>query len=751
MLGTKCKVLGAGCWVLGAVCCVFFSKCWGYKRTHTPPTHIHRGIFTMDEVYILGKLVMNAKSHQVVGWTVNQEQLGTLDCLYRKTTNNEPPLVKQAMVCMWRDLDSKFDIVGPLVGSASGLTHRQINTYFWKSVEGFQQAGFSTDLCVLDGASWNLKFIQLNCPKVGYTSPELVTWRFNPYTGFRIYFIMDPEHMFKNLRNALFSSNKSSKPRHFTISKELLEKWASALFDKSKRPDPDWLTGLLPPASSPPTSSATPAPDSSFVPAPTNSSAQSIATTPGLNCPTSPVPPAAAPNRIHFGKGHLIEHYTALKDKEESPNGPRVLSETLNCLTDETLFLTSRSAQTVRLVSRVFDPRTVASITNVASKNRSALEWQALVHFLQAGQDIYSNFFMSGYTVSSMDNPCVQNILDGFRFFAEWHRDWDNDPYLATLSKSEKNRHFLDKITWLELKVTVAGVLGFLNYRFETFRGSSVTLSRVSQSALEGVFGFCRGINTWGHGKLTLLALRKGLGVVRFTSADVVSTRYLQVQSLQLQGTVGTSFSPHMDMMKIRRSRDRIRGFLPSSSPVLPKYGVTRIQDHIEEAQRLGASIFTLLKQDYASNAGVTRQLAFLSSIMELEVDTAQPVPGFTHYFNRGGLHLIPESFLQINLMVLDFYRDQTTQQFHTYWGHEFFLILTRNQEVWDQWCLFVPALGDGSRSASTDFHRETPFTVFVRWLEIFTNALVGHLVNRRNQKMQSGSGQLRMDFGHLT
>ena len=81
---------------------------------------------------------------------------------------------------------------------------------FWLGVSPLHSFGFEVMLVCCDGASTNRSFYTMN------TSNQFHSEGSNPFTNNSIFFISDPPHLMKKLRNNLFNSGYKEKNKRFT-------------------------------------------------------------------------------------------------------------------------------------------------------------------------------------------------------------------------------------------------------------------------------------------------------------------------------------------------------------------------------------------------------------------------------------------------------------------------------------------------------------------------------------------------------
>jgi hypothetical protein len=355
--------------------------------------------------------------------------------------------------------------------------------------------------------------------------PFLPLFRYNnPLTNDRMYFTYDPMHIFKNVRNALFTSMCASNARYFAIGRKLLEFFSPGPFDPGTREQ---------------------------------RAAHSSDGTSAYNFATHvPAEELGDPVRVHFGYDQVTKHYKTLDHVTKYKD---LLKETGHCFNVEVWELDSKTRMQVELVSRFFDRRVIDSFKKTAHSAPDDPEWKALVLFMEATHAIFVDFFMHKGGIQSLDSWAVKRLCWGFNFFRAWfedHQAFINTPGLDTAGT---HTFFLDMAkTWQELRQTIVGTIDYMNWHFQTYPGSRVYPMRMSQSALEGKFGFARGMQP-GTGKLELRTLLKAFTVEGFLFEDTVSTRFGEMQAATPQGTKGvTTFTPLREPEKRKRKRRKL-------------------------------------------------------------------------------------------------------------------------------------------------------------------------------------------------
>ena len=174
-----------------------------------PPKHAKLGIMVFDEVKIKEGLVFDCKNWELTGFTDLQD-IEILDGKPNKPTDN---LATHVLQIFFRSLFFNFDYPCAffLTKEATSL---QLNRIFWQGVSMLHIFNFEILICCCDGASSNRSFITLNI--------EDTTLGFcqNIYSGMPVFFLSDPPHLIKKLRNNIHSSG--FKEKHSRYSRSLL-------------------------------------------------------------------------------------------------------------------------------------------------------------------------------------------------------------------------------------------------------------------------------------------------------------------------------------------------------------------------------------------------------------------------------------------------------------------------------------------------------------------------------------------------
>lgn len=134
----------------------------GFKAPHGD------GVLVFDEVKVVSRLMWNSRNQQMIGLAMSPEDMSSLHDIYM--AYDEEAKTEQTtyiLQFLWRDLTSKFDIVGPYFTSSKSVKAKFTVACVFETIKLFQLYGFETSGIVCDGASTNLTTIK--CTSVGHT------------------------------------------------------------------------------------------------------------------------------------------------------------------------------------------------------------------------------------------------------------------------------------------------------------------------------------------------------------------------------------------------------------------------------------------------------------------------------------------------------------------------------------------------------------------------------------------------------
>ena len=162
------------------------------------------GILIFDEVRVQGNVVWNSKNNQVIELAMSQRDLPSLQDVYTQLDAEDSCLeTRYILQFVWRDLTSKFDIVGPYYTSNAGFDMKLTMACFYDALLLFETYKFQTIAIIGDGASWNQALFKKLCGYSGkfgvdavpdgnfFDVPASFT---NPFSGNRVWCIVCPSH-----------------------------------------------------------------------------------------------------------------------------------------------------------------------------------------------------------------------------------------------------------------------------------------------------------------------------------------------------------------------------------------------------------------------------------------------------------------------------------------------------------------------------------------------------------------------------
>ena len=137
--------------------------------------------------------------------------IGFTDALEKENHADEPieNLATHVLQFFYRSLFFKFDF--PCAHFfTEGATVVQINRVFGLGISLLHSYAFDVMLVCCDGASTNRSFYTMN------TTNKFHSKGFNPFTNNPIFFMSDPPHLMKKLRNNLYNSGDKAVNKRFT-------------------------------------------------------------------------------------------------------------------------------------------------------------------------------------------------------------------------------------------------------------------------------------------------------------------------------------------------------------------------------------------------------------------------------------------------------------------------------------------------------------------------------------------------------
>ena len=118
------------------------------------------GVLIFDEVKVVSRLLWNSRSQTLIGLAMDHRELCSLANVYQFIDQDQAKQTSYILQFLWRDLTSKFDIVGPYFTNSGTMESKFIVSCVLETVKLFHLHGLKTSLLVCDGASANLTTIK---------------------------------------------------------------------------------------------------------------------------------------------------------------------------------------------------------------------------------------------------------------------------------------------------------------------------------------------------------------------------------------------------------------------------------------------------------------------------------------------------------------------------------------------------------------------------------------------------------------
>lgn len=166
------------------------------------------GLF-FDEVKIKEGLLFDPSSWELIGFT-------DLDVDESDTSNDnmttlpvQASLATHVLQFYFKSLFSSFHFPCSYF-LTNGISAQDLNRVFWQGVELLNSHGFKVLLTCCDGASENRAFMVMN------GCSETVSQTNNPFSNFPLFFLSDPPHLIKKLRNNIYKSGFKENSSRYT-------------------------------------------------------------------------------------------------------------------------------------------------------------------------------------------------------------------------------------------------------------------------------------------------------------------------------------------------------------------------------------------------------------------------------------------------------------------------------------------------------------------------------------------------------
>lgn len=161
------------------------------KLGHKKPMGV--GLLIFDEVKVISKVIWNSKSHEFIGTAMTPKEESSLCDLYENDgSENQLQGASYVVQYLWRDLTSKYDIIGPYFTLPSNATSETITPFVNSCIHAFQIFNFKIAAIVCDGASSNLSSLKSSLGLKATALPPTV-----PYYDIPVSF-KNPHHCYKD-------------------------------------------------------------------------------------------------------------------------------------------------------------------------------------------------------------------------------------------------------------------------------------------------------------------------------------------------------------------------------------------------------------------------------------------------------------------------------------------------------------------------------------------------------------------------
>ena len=172
--------------------------------SRTKPRHLsHHVILLIDEMYVKEGLVYNKTTGTLVGFI----DLGDINNLLHESASSERrPIAKTVAVFMVRGVFSDLEFPYAVFPAVS-LSGSDLYSLMWEAIGRLTMNGYRVHAVTADGAKPNRKLFSLHVPK-SKRLPFKVENVFSPERH-PIYFISDPPHLIKTIRNCLASDKRN--------------------------------------------------------------------------------------------------------------------------------------------------------------------------------------------------------------------------------------------------------------------------------------------------------------------------------------------------------------------------------------------------------------------------------------------------------------------------------------------------------------------------------------------------------------
>lgn len=188
-----------------------------FFREHTS------GELTFDMVKLRASVVFDSCGLRIRGLCASHSDLVEMHDVFQSMKNGFIEEACYALQFMWSSSTNGYRFLGPYFNFACDQNGESIHACVNAVIVALHKFDFQVDLCICDGASSNLNAIAIatGCNKQplddDFQRYLLPPFSINPATQGKLWWIIDPVHLLKNVRNWLINSKISGQGERRTL------------------------------------------------------------------------------------------------------------------------------------------------------------------------------------------------------------------------------------------------------------------------------------------------------------------------------------------------------------------------------------------------------------------------------------------------------------------------------------------------------------------------------------------------------
>ena len=142
---------------------------------------------------VQSKIIWNSANSSITGYAMSSSDMASLHDVYEGLDEEEEcQKTDYVLQFLWRDVSSKFDVIGPYFTISGTIEAQNLHTIVMKTLLVFNQFGYRVQGLLCDGASSNLALLKELC---GHRKREDISASIvSPFDGNRIHLIICPSH-----------------------------------------------------------------------------------------------------------------------------------------------------------------------------------------------------------------------------------------------------------------------------------------------------------------------------------------------------------------------------------------------------------------------------------------------------------------------------------------------------------------------------------------------------------------------------